>query len=108
MVVPTGTATPWRELSFAVSEAGSVVYICDGWTTGSADLLAEALRADGVVRTLGPALRFAEEATLETEWYGYVDGQLNETLCNAAGETDDGNLVDEPRACIVATINIQD
>lgn len=108
MVVPTGTATPWRELSFPVSGDGNVIYICDGWTTGSADLLAEALRADGVVRTLGLALRFAETATLDLGWYGYVDGQLDETLCGSDGETDDGSFVDEPLPCVVATINVEE
>lgn len=80
----------------------------DGWVTGSADLLAEAVRADGVVRTLGLALRFAEEAVLEPGWYGYVDGGLDEVLCTDVGETNDGNVVDRPRACLIAAINVKE
>jgi hypothetical protein len=107
VVVPTGTASPWRELTCTAS-GDLAVYMKDGWVTESADLLAEALRADGVIRTLGPALRAAEEAHLEFKWYGYVDGGYDEELCDAEGETLDGEIVDEVKPCVLATVNVRE
>jgi hypothetical protein len=89
-------------------EPGYVVYIRDGWVTESADLLAEALRVDGVVRILSLALRVAEEAHLEPAWYGYVDGSHDEELCNEKGETLSWEQVDEPRPCVVATVYVKE
>lgn len=108
MVVPTGTGTPWRELVTAEAEPDEAVFIKDGHDTGSADLLAEALRADGIVRSLGPAIRMAEDAHLEAGFYGYVDEDTDEMLCDENGETEDGEEVDEPRPCVIAYVNVSD
>lgn len=108
MVVPTGTASPWRELPGVEAPDDHVVYMRDGHATESADLLAEALRADGIVRSLGPALGMAEEAELEIGYYGYVDEGDDERLCDEDGETDDGEQVDIPRPCVIAVVNISD
>jgi len=109
MVVPTGTATPWREMPY---EGGGdddlVVYLRDGWVTESADLLAEALRADGVVRILSHALSVAEDATLDAGWYGYVDESRDETVCNSTGETADGEVVDYARPCVFALAHVRE
>jgi hypothetical protein len=109
VVVPTGTATPWREAPYlGLVEPGYAVYIKDGWETGSADLLAEALRVDGVVRILSIALRVAEEAQLEPSWYGYADGRFDEVLCTVDGETLWGEEVDQVRPCVVATVYVRE
>jgi hypothetical protein len=109
VVVPTGTATPWREAPYLVPvEPGFAVYIRDGWETGSADLLAEALRADGIVRILSLALHVAEEANLEPAWYGFADGRFDEVLCTPEGETAYGEEVDEVKPCMVATVYVRE
>jgi hypothetical protein len=105
MVVPTGTATPWRELTTWPTGRDSAIFIRDGHVTGSADLLAEALRADGVVRTLGRAIPVAEAAELELNYYGYVDEGDEPVLCTPDGETASGETVDEAFPCVVATVN---
>jgi hypothetical protein len=107
VVVPTGTASPWREIDVSTPE-NTVCYVRDGHVTGSADLLAEALRMDGVTRSTYPAILLAEDAQLEPGWYGYVDEADVETLCNASGETSDGEMVDEPRPCVYTLINLED
>lgn len=107
MVVPTGTATPWRELVVA-TVPHEVCYIRDGHVTGSADLLGEQLRMDGVTRSTYPAVVLAEEAQLALGWYGYVDESELETLCDANGETSDGETVDLPRPCVYTLINLED
>lgn len=107
MVVPTGTATPWREID-ASGHGHVVCYARDGHVTGSADLLAETLRMDGVTRSTYPAIVLAEDALLELGWYGYVDGEGDEILCDSNGETNDGELVDEPRPCVYTLINLED
>jgi hypothetical protein len=107
MVVPTGTASPWRELDVSTA-AKTVYYLRDGHTPGSADLLAEALRMDGLTRSLFPAIQAAEEAQLGLGWYGYVDESSSETLCDSSGETSDGETVDEPRPCVYALISLED
>jgi hypothetical protein len=106
VVVPTGTRTPWREIhperdlppEFAV-------FIRDGHASESADLLAEALRADGIVRTLGRALPIAENASLERRWYGFVDEGDDPRLCTQDGETSDGECVDDVFECVVAIVD---
>lgn len=103
MVVPTGTASPWRE----TGDTGAC-YLRDGHETGSADLLAEAMRADGVTRSTFPAICIAEEASLSLGWYGYVDESPEETRCDVNGETNDGETVDEPRPCVYALIDLKD
>lgn len=104
MVVPTGTASPWREI--VVPE--HVCYLRDGHTTGSADLLAEAIRMDGLVRSTYPAIVAAEAATLDLGWYGYLDESSDETPCDVFGETNDGETVDRSRPCVFALINLED
>lgn len=106
MVVPTGTSTPWREIVCTADER--LCYIRDGHRPGSADLLAEQLRMDGVTRSTYPAVVIAEETTLELGWYGYVDGGDDEVLCDSDGETSDGEMVDEPRPCVYTLINLED
>ena len=105
MVVPTGTATPWRELTTWPAERDQAVYIRDGWRSGSADLLAEALRADGVVRTLGRAIPIAEDAALEANYYG-VNDDGDEELCAPEGSNSSGERIRDPRPCVVATVDI--
>lgn len=107
MVVPTGTATPWREIDVP-RRAGLVCYLRDGHVTGSADLLAETLRMDGLTRSTYPAVVIAEEAQLHVGWYGYVDESSDETLCDVDGETSDGETVDQPRPCVYTLITLED
>jgi len=107
MVVPTGTATPWREIDVTTSH-NSTCYLRDGHVTGSADLLAEQLRMDGITRSTYPAVVLAEETQLELGWYGYIDEGYDEVLCNEHGETSDGETVDEPRPCVFTLINLED
>lgn len=86
-----------------------MVYIRDGHASGSADLLAEALRADGVVRTLGRAIPVAEAAELELGWYGRLDdGEGDEVLCGVGGETWEGEVVDQVKPCVIATMNVRE
>jgi hypothetical protein len=106
VVVPTGTASPWREIPLQDTHPDLVRFLRDGHVTGSADLLAEALRADGIIRSLGPALRLAEDAILEQGYYGYVDEGDDEQLCTADGETEDGEVVDRPFPCVIAVVDL--
>lgn len=108
MVVPTGTSTPWQELTTLPAGRDQAIFFRDGHDTGSADLLAEALRADGVVRTLGRAIPKAEDAYLELKFYGYVDEGNEPWLCTPDGETDRGELVDEVFPCVVAYVDVSE
>jgi hypothetical protein len=103
--VPSGTATPWREVEGPPEEGGSrVVYFRPGLKSGTADLLAEQLRADGVVSSLGPAIRIASEARLQVGWYGRnEDGE--DRLCDQDGWTGDGALLEGTAQCITAVID---
>jgi hypothetical protein len=103
VVVPTGTATPW--VLVAVSGGNEYLWACpvEAIKTGS-DLLAEALRMEGVVRSLGPALSAAEDAELSVGWFGWIDGEDDPTFCNKDGETPYGDEVDEARACVIARV----
>jgi len=105
VVVPTGTATPWRELTTWPVDENEVIYIRDGRASGSADLLAEALRVDGVVRTLGRAIPIAEAARLETNYYGLNDDG-DEELCTPDGCTAAGEWVSDPKPCVVAMLDV--
>lgn len=104
MVVPTGTASPWRELTTWPTAKDEAVYIRDGNKSGPADLLAEALRADGVVRTLGRAIPIAEDATLELNYYG-INDDGDEELCTPDGYTASGSQVEDPKVCVVAVLD---
>lgn len=108
MVVPTGTATPWSELPIYPLELedGRVAFFRDGHASGSADLLAEALRVEGVVRTLGRAIPVAESAQLDACWYGYVDESDDAELCDETGETVNGDVVDQVFECVVALVDV--
>jgi hypothetical protein len=104
VAVPTGTSTPWRELITYEAAGDLVVYLRDGSKSGSADLLAEALRADGVVRTLGRAIPIAEDATLELGFYGTNDDG-DEELCTPDGMTARGEQLSDPQECVVALLD---
>lgn len=107
MPVPTGTSTPWREIEDPSLEGGgghSVTYFCPGTVAGPADLLAEQLRADGLIRSTGPAIGAATRADLYLGWYGLNDEGLEE-LCDEQGWTAAGEEVDRPRRCILARVD---
>jgi hypothetical protein len=105
----TGTATPWREVPSAEIEGGdTLVYLCDGHVTGNAGLLAEALRADGVVRSLHPAIVAAESATLTRSFYGHVDGGEDDVFCDPDGNTFGGEVVDEVLPCVIAAVCVDE
>ena len=59
---------------------------------------------EGVVPSLGPGLRLAEEAELSLGWYGYVDESDDISLCDEEGETESGEVVDEVFAGVVAIV----
>ena len=107
MPLPTGSATPWREIEDPAlgDGAGSLVtYFRPGDGTGPYELLAEALRADGVVRSLGPALGAAERASLERGHFG-KDDDGNDALCDAEGWTAGGGRVAEAWPCVLARVD---
>lgn len=107
MAVPTGTATPWFEVESCEEDDSFVTFIRDGHVSGSADMLAEALRMSGVIRSLGPAIRSAEEAVLDFGYYGYVDGdERYPALCDSELLTVSGETVDQPRPCVVARVSV--
>lgn len=110
MPVPTGTATKWQAIDDPSSEEGGssvAVYVKEGIGPGSYELLAEQLRMDGVIRSLGPALRAAEEADLETGWFGTTDN--DETLlCSEDGWTARGEAVTEAFPCVIARVNTEE
>jgi hypothetical protein len=104
MPVQSGTATPWREVEDPHGEGGSsVLYLRPGSITGSADLLAEQARADGVIPSLGPAIRLASEAVLSMAWFG-TDEDGEDVLCSSDGWTAGGERID-PQRCILARID---
>jgi len=102
MVVPTGTASPWILMSRSWHTYTLVCPI--GEVRSGADLLAEALRVEGVVRSLGPGIAAAEEAELEVGWFGYVDGEDEPTLCESGGYTEEGDEVLEAVPCAIARV----
>lgn len=106
--VKTGTATPWREIPFPNSPEDSLLYVCDGHDGASLELLAEALRADGVVRSLFWAIRAAETARLTRTFYGYMDGFDGELLCDPNGYLFDGEQVDDARPCVLAEVDVSE
>lgn len=106
LIIRTGIATPWREVPGAEIEGGDdYVYLCDGHQSGNAGLLAEALRADGVVLSFYPAVVAAESARLVRSFYGYVDGDEGEVFCDPNGDTPNGDVVDEARPCVIAMVS---
>lgn len=109
MPVQSGTATPWREIEDPSVEDGSsvVVYMRPGEVTGSADLLAEQLRADGLIQSLGPAIRMAGEAELRLGWFG-TDEDEDERLCDEDGWTHNGGQVDGRQRCVLARIDLSE
>ncbi len=79
-------------------------YFRPGHESGHADHLAEALRMDGCVPSLGPALGAARDATLRRGWFG-TDDDGEDTECDALGWTPDGSLV-EALPCVYATVGV--
>lgn len=108
MPVQSGTATPWREVEDPSGRGGSsVTYWRPGVVTGSADLLAEQMRADGLIPSLGPAIRLAGEATLSLGWYGTNDDDEDE-LCDQDGWTAGGEAVRDPQRCVLALVDVSE
>lgn len=106
--VKTGTATPWREIPFPDSPPEALLYICDGHDSADPALLAEALRADGVVRSIYWAIKAVDEGTtLVRTYYGNMDG-FGEALCDPRGFCPDGDQVDEARPCILAQVDVSE
>jgi hypothetical protein len=106
MPVPTGTATPWREVENPGQGPGFITYLRPGPAAGTADLLGEALRADGIFQGFGQALGAAADARLAAGWYGPTeDGE--DALCSMDGWTADGSEVPEPVPCVMAVINLE-
>jgi len=107
--VPTGTATPWREIEDPSLEEGSpvVTYFRPGASPGPSELLAEQLRADGLVRSTGPAMGVADKAEPELAWYGRDDDGQDQ-LCDEDGWTTDGRKLDDPLSCVVARVDPED
>jgi hypothetical protein len=106
--VQSGTATPWREVEGPGNPGPSAaLYFRPGEVTGSADLLAEQMRADGLIPSLGPAIRLASEASLTLGWYGTNDDDEDE-LCDQDGWTTGGGRVDEPRRCVLALVDVSE
>lgn len=104
MVVRTGTATEW----FQPYEHDPYMWVCPvrSVMTGS-DLLAEALRMSGVVRSLGPALRIAEAAELEVGYFGHVVDEDDEfTFCDETGENVYGEKVKVVIPCVIARVDV--
>lgn len=107
MPVQTGTATPWREIEDpSLEEGSSVTYYRPGGSAGAPDLLAEALRADGLLPSLGPAIGRAQGAGLALGWYGLNDDDEDE-LCDENGWTGTGERVDKPRRCVLARVDLE-
>ena len=69
------------------------------------DLLAEQARADGLIPSLGPAIRLAQEATLSLGWYGTNDDDEDQ-LCDEDGWTTAGEAVRDPKRCVLAVIDL--
>ena len=109
MPVQSGTATPWREVEDPRrgSRGSFATYWRPGEKTGAADLLAEQARADGLIPSLGPAIRLAQEATLSLGWYGKNDDDEDE-LCDEDGWTAAGGAVRDPKRCVLAVIDLSE
>lgn len=106
MPLPTGTATPWRQIEDpSKEEDGSSVYTYfqPGERPGPSEALAEQLRVDGVAYSLGPALGLAERTQATLGWYGVNDND-DDVLCDENGWTPDGQQVD-PLRCVVAVVD---
>ena len=102
MPVPTGTATPWREVGDS-PEGGPLLYVRQGRSTGAAELLAEQLRADGVLPSYWPAMQVATAARLEETWLGTLDGA--EVVCDEDGWTPSGDLAEGPAEVLAAWVD---
>lgn len=108
MPVQSGTSTPWREIEHPGSVDGSViVYFRPGEASGAADLLAEQLRLDGVMPSLGPAIRVSQEAILQLAWYG-TDENGEERLCDEDGWAEDGDELSSVSPCVLAIIGLDE
>ncbi len=107
MPVPTGTATPWRQIEDPSQEGGSsvVLYFRPGEAVGPYELLAEQLRMDGAIRSLGPALGAASQTQPYFGWFG-TDDDDNDVLCDQDGWTIDGRQIEEPRRCVLAAVDV--
>lgn len=109
MPVQTGTATPWREVEGPSVEGGpsAAVYLRPGNEVGTADLLAEQMRADGLIPSLGLAIRLVADAALSLGWFG-LDEDGQETLCDQEGWTVSGGQVDAPVCCVLAHVDLSE
>lgn len=113
LIVRTGISTPWREvpgarMAYVEGDESAYVYVCDGHQSGNAGLLAEAIRADGLVNSFYPAIVAAESATLRRSFYGYVDGVDGEVFCDPNGDTPNGDVVDRARECVIAFVDVDE
>jgi hypothetical protein len=57
--------------------------------------LASALQRDGSAVTLGDGYRMLDNAKWRQGYAGYVDGDIDLVVCDEAGETREGDEVDE-------------
>ena len=107
MPLPTGKATPWRELEGPPAQGGSstVSYIRVGHgEIGPSEALAEQLRIDGVFTSIRYALEAAAATTPELTWFG-IDDNGQETTCDSEGWMTNGNLALDPTPCVLAVVN---
>jgi hypothetical protein len=58
--------------------------------------LASTLQRDGVADSLADGFNLITDAHIETGWAGIIEGENNYTFCDANGETEYGEYVEEP------------
>lgn len=59
--------------------------------------LASSLQRDGVAVTLGEGYKYAENASIEHVYAGYIDGDRDMTVCDADGTTEFGDFINDVR-----------
>lgn len=69
--------------------------------------LASALQRDGIVSSLSEGFKYVEKAVSYPGYGGFLDGDLDLTLCNEFGETEDGDEVDEVKNLTLVEIECQ-
>lgn len=101
----SGSRTPWQEWDGELGPQGVVLYR-EGKRRGDADLLAEAIRSEGIAQNLAEAYRFVDTSVVQTGFYGYVDGDNVATVCDETGLTADGERVETVIPCTFASIEV--
>jgi hypothetical protein len=90
----------WSGDGFSESRPSSIIYYTHDHIDLQIDLiaraLASALQRDGVVQSLGEGYKSVERGHVAYGYAGEIEGEIYPTACDEFGNTENGDVVNQP------------